>query len=109
MILFLVDQVNKLLCNENSVFPKHSTAYNRSCAATSATMDEKLELSTFDNGNGMSQMTQATTINNLGDVEDGHQNATYSAADVICAPGNFIGESSKIKFINMPCFRKKII
>jgi somatostatin receptor 2 len=52
-------EVNKLLCNENSVFPKNSAAYKSSCAATTATtMDERLELSTFDNGNGTSQMTQ---------------------------------------------------
>ncbi|KAK7112310.1 somatostatin receptor type 2-like [Littorina saxatilis] len=69
--------VNKSLCNENSVFPKNSTAYNRSCAAT-ATTEERMELSTFDNGNGASQMTQATTVGNLADVTN--------SSDIIHAP-----------------------
>ncbi|XP_076460130.1 somatostatin receptor type 2-like [Babylonia areolata] len=43
------NEVNKLLCNENSVFPKSSMSYSRA-----ATADERMELSTFDNGNNAS-------------------------------------------------------
>ncbi|KAL8620529.1 hypothetical protein ACOMHN_066952 [Nucella lapillus] len=61
-------EVNKSLCNENSMYPKNSAAYNRSCAATNATTEERMELSTFDNGNGTSQMTQTSTVGNFTDV-----------------------------------------
>lgn len=71
-------EVNKSLCNENSVFPKNSAAYNRSCAATTATTEERMELSTFDNGNGTSQVTQASTVGNFSEVAN--------SADIIQAP-----------------------
>lgn len=79
-------EVNKLLCNENSVFPKNSTGYTRSCAATNATTDERMELSTFDNGNGTSQMTQASTFGNFADAGGG----VMSSADVIYDPASDI-------------------
>ena len=71
-------EVNKLLCNENSVFPKSSASYSRSCAATT---EERMELSTFDTGNGKntSPVTQASMVGNSSEVAN-------NAADIIHAP-----------------------
>ncbi|KAK7471533.1 hypothetical protein BaRGS_00035813 [Batillaria attramentaria] len=70
-------EVNKSLCNENSVFPKNSQAYNRSCAATTATMEERMELSTFDNNTGAPHPSTSADV----DVGNNYNNTVQTTVE----------------------------